>query len=134
MKTPELINVMYNNGEPNGTFWMIWVIFLLLTLFLQVKVYQKAGLPWYAAVIPFYSSYKMQQMALGKDKGWTFLLYFIPIAGAIFGIYSMYKFFQSFDMPGWLGIISAFIPPVLLVSYGYMGLSDNVEYIGPAIA
>lgn len=133
MKSVDLFSVMYNNGEPNGTFYVTWSVFLIITLLLQIKVYQKAGMPWYAAVIPFYSDYKMQQMALGKDKGWTFLLYLVPIVNLFFGLYSMYKLFQAFELPGWFGIISSLLPPVLLIAYAYIGFSESVRYIGPRV-
>lgn len=133
MKSVDLFSVMYNNGEPNGTFYVTWSVFLIITLLLQIKVYQKAGMPWYAAVIPFYSAYKMQQMALGKDKGWTFLIFLIPIVGGIFGLYSMYKLFQAFELPGWFGIVSILLPPVLLIAYAYIGFSDSVRYVGPRV-
>lgn len=68
MKSVDLFSVMYNNGEPNGTFYVTCSVFLIITLLLQIKVYQKAGMPWYAAVIPFYSDTKCNKWLLVRIK------------------------------------------------------------------
>ena len=58
------------------------------------KIFQKAGEPGWAAVIPFYNAYVLFKITWGN--GWKFLLLLIPIANIVIGIITMVKLAKAF--------------------------------------
>ncbi|MEN6383756.1 MAG: DUF5684 domain-containing protein [Phycisphaerales bacterium] len=63
---------------------MIQLIYLLVIALIIVslwKVFEKAGQPGWAAIIPFYNLYIMLKIAL--KPGWWLILFFIPVVNLI---------------------------------------------------
>ncbi|SFG26762.1 DUF5684 domain-containing protein [Oribacterium sp. WCC10] len=57
---------------------IIFLIFLLALLAIEIfarwKIFEKAGIPGWSALIPFYSDYCMFKLAWKKDYFWLFLI------------------------------------------------------------
>ena len=68
---------------------IIWLIIsLAIVIFLIAatwRVFEKAGQPGWASIIPIYNTYIMTKIA-GKP-GWWVLMFFIPIANIVYGIW-----------------------------------------------
>lgn len=59
---------------------LLIIIFVIISLW---KVFEKAGQPGWAAIIPFYNLWIMLKIAM--KPGWWIILFFIPIANIIVG-------------------------------------------------
>lgn len=85
-------------------------------------MYTKANKPWYSVFIPFYGNYVFFDMAM--DRGFFFLLLFIPVVGQIFMLIATWKLAKRFDKSPILAIL---FYPVFVVS---AGLNVNTTYDG----
>lgn len=115
-------------GSLNRTYDFLWALFVIITIIGQMRAFEKAGYNWWYVIVPFLGSYKFQQIALGEDKGWTFLIFFIPVVGWIFAMYSVFKFYRAYDMPTGLAVVGLFFTPFMMI---YLGFSDSFSYKGP---
>lgn len=115
-------------GEPcDKTAGLIWILFVAVAVIGQMRAFEKAGYNWWYAIVPFLAAYKFQQISFGKDKGWTFLIFLVPVIGWIFGFYSIFKFFRAYNVSTILAIVGLFFIPLMMI---YVGFSDSVEYVG----
>ena len=75
------MNYSYNIGTDNPATIISSLILAALAILAMWKIFQKAGKPGWAAIIPFYNIYTMYEITWGK--GWKFLMLLIPIYGWI---------------------------------------------------
>lgn len=103
------------------------IISLLLSVFSIVcywKIFVKAGIEGWKAIIPFYNFYCMIKIA--GLPGWTLLLMFIPCVGVVYALVVMFKLGTHFG-----GTIMGVMFLVPLINFGaqaYVAFSPNVEY------
>ncbi|MET0573341.1 MAG: DUF5684 domain-containing protein [Pedobacter agri] len=105
------------------------IIFLLAFVVLMIaamwKVFEKAGQPGWAAIIPIYNIYIMTKIA-GKP-GWWVLMFFIPFVSLIFSIWLQNMISKSF------GKDEGFTAGLILLGfifYPILGFGD-AKYLGP---
>lgn len=67
-----------------GTFFMFYLAVLVLTFIIAWKVYEKAGKPGWAAIVPIYNIIVLLEI-VGKPMWWV-ILFFIPIVNLIVSI------------------------------------------------
>ncbi|HYM20404.1 MAG TPA: DUF5684 domain-containing protein [Candidatus Kapabacteria bacterium] len=91
----------------------------------MTKVFQKAGKPGWACVIPIYNGIVMLQI-IGKSP-WLMLLMLIPIVNVIFFAYVYYKLAVAFGKPFWFCVLAILFGSLALCTMGF----DDSEYIGP---
>jgi len=99
---------------------------VLLIVIAQWRIYEKAGQPGWACLIPFYNFYVLLKI-VGKP-GWWLLWMFVPIANFVVGIWVTNLLSKSFgkDVGFTLGLI--FLP---IIFYPILGFG-NAEYKGEA--
>jgi len=90
------------------------------------KVFEKAGQPGWAAIIPIYNYYVLNQIA-GKDILW-FVLLVIPCTFPIAMIVVCLDVAKNFGKDALYGIGLALLSPIF---FPMLGFSD-AKYIGPA--
>ena len=73
--------------HPTPLQWGIWSVFGILQIIGLWKVFEKAGKPGWAAIIPFYNIIVLLQV-VGRPW-WYLLLIFIPCANAVFVIWGI---------------------------------------------
>ncbi len=107
------------------TFWIVFIIIFAISIIPKWKLFEKAGQPGWAAIVPFYNKYVLFDITWGN--GILFLLTFIPGANAVIMIITWVKLAQAFGKDaGWacglifLNIIFLFI----------MAFSDDIVYVG----
>jgi hypothetical protein len=100
------------------------ILFALLsyaiTAFLLGKVFQKAGVPQWAAWVPVYNNWKL--LELGGQQGFWAILAFIPfvnIISLIFLYIAMYHIGRTLNKEGWFVIVAIFLPLIWLIWLGY---------------
>lgn len=101
-------------------------IVLLITIASVVggwKINQKAGRPGWAALIPFYGSYVLADVAW--DEGWMFLLDLVPGSSVIYKIMTAIKLVKSFGYTGGKKVLyilgCIFFPFILFPIIGFDG-------------
>jgi len=96
----------------------IGVIFL--TLMGLWRVYQKAGQPGWACIIPFYNIYILLKIT-GKP-GWWLLLYLIPFVNIVISIIVLISLARSFEKDGGFAVGLIFLP---FIFYPILGLGNS---------
>lgn len=112
----------------NRSYGLLWTLFVVVAIIGQMRAFEKAGYNWWYAIVPFLARYKFQQIAFGKDKGWTFIIFLVPVLGWLFFFYSVFKFYRAYGLPTGLAAVGLFFIPITMI---YIGFSDSVEYTGP---
>lgn len=88
------------------------------------KMFEKAGKPGWAAIVPFYNFYCLADMSFGN--GWLFLLMFVPCVGMIFMIICYIKLAAAFGKSALFGIGMVLFPYIFMLILGF----GDAQYIG----
>ena len=100
----------YAHPTPGMSFLSLAII--VLGIVAMWKVFEKAGEPGWAAIIPFYNLYVLFKITWGN--GWYFLLLLIPIANVVITIITTFKLARAFRKGFWFGLGLLFLNPVFL--------------------
>ena len=73
---------------------LIWLAFVVFIIAAMWKVYEKAGQPGWAAIIPIYNFYIM--LKIGGKPGWWLLMLLIPFVNIVFLIWTYNMISKSF--------------------------------------
>jgi len=78
-------------------FYLLSIIFSLgyIELLSMENIFMKANYPWWAAFIPFYNSYVLSKIVF--DKGWLFLLGFIPFVNIVYFLFLLFNLGKIFS-------------------------------------
>lgn len=110
---------------PGMMFWLIFGALMLFYLAVHWRVFEKAGKPGWASLIPIYNGIVLLDIA-GKPI-WWFLLYFIPIVNVVVAIIVVHNVSKNFghDVGFTLGLI--FLSPIF---WPILAFGDS-QYRGP---
>ncbi len=64
--------------------FIIYLGFIIFLIAAMWKMFEKAGQPGWAAIVPFYNIYVLTQIA--EKPGWWLILFFIPLLNLIAAI------------------------------------------------
>jgi len=103
-------------------FCTVFAVFMIVCV---VKIFMKAGKPWWAAIIPIYNAYVLFQITFGN--GWMFLLELIPIANIVIAIILDVKLAKAFGKGGGFAVGLIFLP---IIFEPILAFGDSV-YAGP---
>jgi hypothetical protein len=109
-------------------YFVIFLIFVVPQIIGMWKVFQKAGEPGWAAIIPIYNLYVMVKIS-GKEIWWM-ILFFIPCVNWVALIVVNMALAERFGKEGAYGIGLAFLP---FIFWPMLGFGD-AQYLGPAPA
>lgn len=104
---------------------LLYVALIIVLIVAQWKIFEKAGQPGWACLIPIYSFYVLLKI-VGKP-GWWLLLMLVPIVNLIVALYVIHLLSQSFgkEIGFTLGLI--FLGPIFYIILGF----GDAKYIGP---
>jgi hypothetical protein len=105
------------------------VLSLVLAAVLLVafwRMFQKAGQPGWASLIPIYNAYILLKI-VGRP-GWWLLLYFIPIVNLVISIVVMLDLAKSFGKGAGFGIGLFFLSFIFVPILAF----GSSQYVGPA--
>ena len=114
--------------------WHIIIIFVFLfPLFIVPligtwKVYEKAGKPGWACIIPFYNWIVLVEI-VGKPV-WWFLLFFVPCANFVFIIWTYNLLSKSFGKDEGFTVGLVLLKPIFICILGF----GDAVYLGPSAA
>lgn len=123
-------------GLLGGIFGTIAVLFYVALVVIAIaslwRVFQKAGLQGWEAIIPIYNLYCLYKITWGN--GWLFLLLLIPFINAVIGIVTLYKLAQVFGKGlgfffGLLFLNIIFMPWLAFGDSRYIGVHKNDNII-----
>lgn len=92
------------------TYLLVVGVVLVIMLAAMWKVFQKAGRPGWAAIIPIYNTYVMLKI-VGRP-GWWLLLYFIPIVNIFVAIVVTYELAKAFGKDVGYTLLLLFLPVI----------------------
>ncbi len=111
-------------------FTSIFFIFMLaisiLVIVAQWRIYEKAGQPGWAAIIPIFNFYILLKI-VGKP-GWWVIWMIVPIANAVVAIWTTNLLSKSFGKNVGFTIMLLILPWIFYPILGF----GKAEYIGPA--
>ena len=126
---------LQNNGNNvlgalfGGMALLFWLAVAVVVIIGGWKVFEKAGHPGWAILIPFYNTYIMLKIA-GRP-GWWLLLYLIPIVNFVIAIIVAIDIAKAFGQSAVFGFFLLF----LLCGIGFLILGfGDYRYQGAAVA
>ncbi|MEG2219710.1 MAG: DUF5684 domain-containing protein [Muribaculaceae bacterium] len=90
------------------TFWITYAVIILFMIICAWIIYEKAGKPGWASIIPFYNCVVMLKI-VGKPTWWLILL-FIPVVNAVISIIISLRLATSFGKGTGFAIGLIFLP------------------------
>lgn len=107
-------------------FFAIW----LITIIGMWKVFEKAGKPGWAAIIPIYNIIVMLEIT-GQPIWWLFML-FIPLVNIVFAIMLIHSISRSFGQDVGTTLLCLFLPFIGYPMLGF-GSARYVGTVGPEV-
>ncbi len=115
---------MVSNYNPFNSF-IFWVVMILVIVALW-KIFEKAGKPGWAAIIPIYNIIVLLEI-VGKPLWWI-ILFLIPFVNIIFGIWVTNLLSKSFGKNEGFTVGLILLP---FIFYPILGFG-SAKYEGPA--
>lgn len=113
-------------GAGLGAGYMIFCLAIAVVALIGMwKMFEKAGKPGWAAIVPFYNFYCLYDIAFGN--GWLFLLMFVPCVGVVFSIMCNIKLAKAFGEGVGFGIGLTLLPFIFTLILGF----GSAQYYGP---
>lgn len=115
-----------DRGQGGGLFSSLCSLaFAVLIIVAMWRVYEKAGKPGWASIIPIYNIWVMLEI-VGKE-GWWIILFLIPGVNVIVGIIVMWELAKSFGKDAGFAIGLILLAPIFLLILAF----SDAEYVGP---
>jgi len=132
--TSTLAALLQNDGSNvfgalfGGMMLLFWLAVAVVVIIGGWKMFEKAGQPGWAILIPLYNTYIMLKIA-GRP-GWWLLLYLIPLVNFVIAIIVAIDIAKSFGQSAVFGFFLVF----LLCGLGFLilGFGNDYRYQGPA--
>lgn len=100
-----------------GSLWLVWFALTVLSFVAMWKVFEKAGVPGWMALIPVLNLYQLLIMS-GKPVWWL-ILYFIPVVNFITMIIVSMALAKKFGQSDLFGLGMAFFPFIFFFVLGF---------------
>ena len=116
-------------------FWLIWVVIIVLLIIANWKMFEKAGKPGWASIVPIYNVIVLFEI-IGYKWYYIFVsaLALIPIVGSIalvlFAISYSIKLAKSFGQSTAFGIGLWLLSPIFIPIIAF---SSDIKYVGPSV-
>jgi membrane-associated HD superfamily phosphohydrolase len=112
-----------------GAALLVWLAIFIVVVAAGWKVFEKAGQPGWAIIVPIFNIYIMLKI-VGRPAWWL-VLYFIPVVNVVIAVIISMDMAKSFGQSAAFGIVLLF----LLCGVGYLILAfGSARYVGPAAA
>ncbi len=111
---------------PGPVFWIVCAVLVVFEIASLWKVFEKAGQPGWACIIPIYNIVVLCQIA-GKPAWWV-LLYLIPLVNIVISIMVKHNISKNFghDVGFTLGLVF-----LAFIFYPILAWGES-EYLGPS--
>jgi len=107
-----------------GMALLFWLAIVVVVIIGGWKVFEKAGQPGWAILIPIYNVYILLKI-VGRP-GWWVILYFIPLVNIVIALIVAIDLAQAFGQSAVFGVVLLFF----LCGIGYLILGfGNYQYV-----
>ena len=120
------MNDPYERFGPSPFMMFIYFVVAIIVIVALWKIFEKAGKPGWAAIIPIYNVIVLLEI-VGKPWWWI-ILFFIPIVNIIFAIWATNLLSKSFGKNEGFTLGLIFLS---FIFYPILGFGD-AKYQGPA--
>jgi hypothetical protein len=110
----------------SGVWLLIWLVFAVVLIAGMWKMFQKAGEPGWAAIIPIYNTYVLLKIA-GREWWWLLLL-LIPFVNIVVAILVGIDVAKRF---GYSPAFGAIVNGILGIGYAIIGFSKATYSAAP---
>jgi hypothetical protein len=114
---------------------LIFVVMVIPGIIVNWKLFEKAGKPGWASIVPLYNSYVMTEIA--RVPTWYFFMLFVPFANIVFMIMILIGFVKQYRTSGgfWIGyFLLPLVSLFMLKSVEYAGEGGTVQGYATPIA
>lgn len=98
-------------------FWLVWLALVIVIVAGMWKMFEKAGKPGWACLVPIYNAFVILQIA-GKPA-WWFLLFLIPVVNLVVAIIVMIEVARRFGKGPGFGLGLAFLGFIFIPILGF---------------
>ena len=112
-------------GSMAAGIWACAICFYVLLVIAWWKIFTKAGVEGWMALVPFLNLYQIYKIAWGE--GWYFLLMLIPFVGWVIEIIKTVKLSQAFGHGAGFALGLIFLPNIFTLILGF----GSDRYLGP---
>ena len=98
-------------------FWLVWLAVVIVIVAGMWKMFEKAGKPGWACLVPIYNAFVILQIA-GKPA-WWFLLFLIPVVNLVVAIIVMIEIARRFGKGPGFGLGLAFLGFIFFPILGF---------------
>ena len=113
-----------SNPQMSTTTMIVYLAILVIELVSMWKLFEKAGKPGWAAIIPIYNVLVMLEIA--KKEWWYLLLMFIPIVNFVIAIIVTIAFVKAYGKDTGFAVLTIFFAPIM---YPILAFGDS-KYVG----
>lgn len=106
--------------EPSTGSFALTVLAAVITCVILYKIFEKAGIPGWKALIPFYNMYVLYKITWGN--GFMSLLLLIPIVDVIISIMTAIKLAKAYGKGTGFGVGIFFLP---MIFEGIIAFDDS---------
>ncbi len=110
--------------QPSPILTILYLAIMVLMIVAMWKIFEKAGEPGWAALIPFYNTFVLFKITWGN--GWKFLFLLIPFANVVFLIITMVKLAKAFGKGGGFAVGLIFLSMIFTCILAF----DESQYLG----
>lgn len=103
---------------------VIGLVLGILTIIGMWRIFNKAGVPGWGAIIPFYNMYLLFKITMGN--GWLFLLLLIPFVNFVMLIIVYVKLAAAFNKGAGYTLGLIFLSPIFIMMLGF----GSAQYVG----
>jgi len=107
---------------------LVGLIFGVIQIASVWKIFEKAGQPGWAALIPIYDAYIMLEV-VGREWWWLLLL-FVPLVNIVVEVVVLFDLAKSFGKDTAFGFGLLFLSPIFMPILGF----GDAKYVGPAVS
>lgn len=119
---------MEEYNEFYGSNWFFFIVFVAVIYIAAVwRIYQKAGKPGWASIIPIYNMLVLLEI-IGKPWWWLLLILFVPVVNFVLLIWTINLLSKSFGQGVGFTLGLIFLGFIFYPMLGF----GNFEYKGPA--
>jgi hypothetical protein len=115
-----------DTGGGLGVFWIAWLAFWILFIVAGWRLFEKAGQPGWASLVPIYNAYVMLKI-VGRPAWWLILMV-IPFVNFIVWIVVALDLAKSFGQGSGFGVGLVLLPWIFLLILAF----GDARYVGPA--
>lgn len=105
--------------------WVGIMVICVLIIAANWGLFTKAGVEGWKAIIPFYNTYVMTELA-GLHIVW-FILSLVPCANFVASIVILFDYLKSYEVPVGMRILAVFFPYIV---YPIVAFSSKYQYVG----